>query len=272
MEGVDGGPPGRRDAPALARHARRRRVRMGRRGHRAAARTSGSSGARPAGFTNAGVVTFLQLDERDHAHHDRRPTSTTRGADADEERVRGDLQRFTGMVARREAQPSARRASTATSSRAAGTDPIAASRAGSPSLGHRPPADARGRGRELLRPPHVRPARPPRSARRCRAPACRRWRSSAERSCRSGCGTRPSSVPGAPTSSTAPSARTTSGSGWPPHATVTRGGERARGPGARRRSCRSARRRRPDCWTIASLSQRRIALGERRRTAAARIV
>ena len=79
-------------------------------------------------------------------------------------------------------------------------------------------------------------------------------------------------MPGAPSSSTVPSARRIAGSGCPPQATVARAGERERS------RCRHAIvQKRPtssgDSWrSIASLSRRRIAAGERRRTAAARIV
>ena len=85
---------------------------------------------------------------------------------------------------------------------------------------------ARRRGELLGRHRHAR-ARPPRSARRCRARACRPGAAPRVGPGGSGRGHEAEQRARArrPPPST-PSARTTSGSGWPPQATVTRAGER----------------------------------------------
>ena len=75
-------------------------------------------------------------------------------------------------------------------------------------------------------------------------------------------------MPPAPASSTEPSARSTSGAGWPPTETVSR-------VVARERSrCATAivQKREEPSRSIAWFTQRRIAAGELRWAAAARIV
>ena len=83
-----------------------------------------------------------------------------------------------------------------------------------------------------------------------------------------GSSTSPSSVPLPSSSSTRPSARTTIGDGWPPTATV-----RSLRPAERSRCAIATVQKRVELSrTITSLTQRRIAAGEWRRAAAARIV
>ena len=207
------------------------------------------------GYANAGIVTFLQLDQQ--------TTRITMSADVDDPDALTAIESACGATWSGSGNGRAQRAL----ARPQGQhrDVVARRRdrsvAASSSAHRRLDRPARRRtrcGRELLRRPHVAGA-PASVSPSVYSRSVSPLRSSADAVLEVGVFDEAEQRPRRADLLDDPSARTTSGSGWPPQATVTRArratevqvraGDRAEAPTAS-----------PDCcWIIASLSQRRIA-------------